>query len=128
MPIMATHTSSKPSWIQKRTGICGGRACVRNTRITVWGLINSRRLGLADDQILKNIAGLTPEDLVAAWEYYESHRTEIDEDIRENEADYSPARPGSMRMKTSHYPWWRSWGASAAMSERSRRPGERTRH
>jgi len=65
---MATETSKQKSWIQKTPNICGGRACIRNTRITVWGLVNSRRLGLTDDQILKNIVGLTPADLHAAWD------------------------------------------------------------
>jgi uncharacterized protein (DUF433 family) len=73
--------------IKKTPGVCGGRACIRNTRITVWGLVNSRRLGLADEQILMNIAGLTPDDLGAAWDYYEEYPTEIDSDIRDNEAD-----------------------------------------
>ncbi len=84
---MASDTSAKSSKVQKTPGVCGGRACIRNTRITVWGLVNSHRLGLADEQILKSIPGLTPDDLVAAWDYYDGHRAEIDEDIRDNEAD-----------------------------------------
>jgi uncharacterized protein (DUF433 family) len=83
---MTTGTVPTTSWIQKTPGVCGGRACVRSTRITVWGLVNSRRLGAADEQILKNIVGLTQEDLAAAWNYYRQHPDEIDEDIRENEA------------------------------------------
>jgi type III restriction enzyme len=83
---MATDTT-KTSWVQKTPGVCGGRACIRKTRITVWGLVNSRRLGLTDEQILRNIVGLTPEDLDAAWNYYREHTNEIDEDIRENEED-----------------------------------------
>ena len=75
------------SWVQKTPGVCGGRACIRATRITVWGLVNSRRLGLADEQILNHIVGLTSEDLHAAWKYYREHADEIDADIRENEAD-----------------------------------------
>jgi len=84
---MSAETVHKKSWVQKTPNVCGGRACIRNTRITVWGLVNNRRLGLADAQILKNIFGLTPEDLLAAWDYYREHPAEIDEDIRENEAD-----------------------------------------
>jgi type III restriction enzyme len=87
MRIMATDTTTKKSWVQKTPGVCGGRACIRKTRITVWGLVNSRRLGTADDQILRNIVGLTPADLQAAWDYYRDHTAEIDEDIRENEED-----------------------------------------
>jgi uncharacterized protein (DUF433 family) len=84
---MATDTSRTSSRIQKTPGVCGGRACIRDTRITVWGLVNSRRLGANDAQILENIVGLTPEDLRAAWDYYRQHEDEIDQDIQENEAD-----------------------------------------
>lgn len=78
---------TKKSWVQKTPGVCGGRACVRNTRITVWGLVSARRLGASDEQLLEGIVGLTPDDLVAAWDYYQRHPSEIDEDVRENEAD-----------------------------------------
>jgi uncharacterized protein (DUF433 family) len=84
---MATNLKASRSRVQKTPGVCGGRACIRNTRITVWGLVNSRRLGLADGQLLENIVGLTPQDLQAAWDYYRENCAEIDEDIRENEAD-----------------------------------------
>ncbi len=83
---MASQTTKK-SWVQKTPGVCGGRACIRSTRITVWGLVNSRRLGATDAEILRHIVGLTSEDLQAAWDYYQEHGAEIDEDIRENEAD-----------------------------------------
>jgi type III restriction enzyme len=81
---MATGTTNK-SWVRKTPNICGGNACIRNTRITVWGLVLSRRLGTADERILENIVGLTPEDLKVAWDYYRQHPAEIDEAIRENE-------------------------------------------
>jgi uncharacterized protein (DUF433 family) len=84
---MAIDTTNKKSWVQKTPGVCGGRACIRKTRITVWGLVNYRRLGLAHERILECIVGLTPEDLDAAWDYYREHPAEIDEDIRENEED-----------------------------------------
>ncbi len=84
---MATDTTKKKSWVQKTPGVCGGRACIRNTRITVWGLVNSRRLGATESEILNSTAGLTPEDLQAAWDYYGAHAAEIDADISENEAD-----------------------------------------
>jgi uncharacterized protein (DUF433 family) len=32
---MATDTTKKQSWIRKTPGVCGGNACIRNTRITV---------------------------------------------------------------------------------------------
>jgi uncharacterized protein (DUF433 family) len=73
------------SWISKKPDRCGGDACVRDTRITVWGLVAYRRLGLPDHEILKAVQGLTPADLEAAWEYAASHADEIDEAIRANE-------------------------------------------
>jgi type III restriction enzyme len=84
---MSNDLDTTISKVQKTPGVCGGRACIRNTRITVWGLVNSRRLGLADEQILKNIVGIMPEDLGAAWDYYNDHPTEIDDAIRANEAE-----------------------------------------
>jgi uncharacterized protein (DUF433 family) len=73
------------SWISKTPGVCGGQACVRNKRVTVWGLVAMRRFGLSDAQILRDIAGLTPEDLVAAWGYAAAHPNEIEAAIRLND-------------------------------------------
>jgi uncharacterized protein (DUF433 family) len=58
---------------------------VRDTRITVWGLVAYRRLGMSDAQIREAVQGLTPADLEAAWEYAAVHPEEIDRAIRENE-------------------------------------------
>jgi uncharacterized protein (DUF433 family) len=82
---MSTGITKNQSWIQKPPDVCGGDACIRNTRITVWGLVLSRRLGTSEASILKNIVGLTPDDLEAAREYYHEHADEIDEAIRVNE-------------------------------------------
>jgi type III restriction enzyme len=82
---MAASASNK-SWVQKTPNVCGGDACIRNTRITVWGLVLNRKLGSTDDQILENIVGLLPDDLEFAWDYYRQHPAEIDEAIRVNDA------------------------------------------
>ena len=81
---MSAITAEKKSWIQKTPDVCGGDACIRNTRITVYGLVEWRKLGLPDERILEIIEGLTPEDLAAAWEYYRLNQSEIDEAIRLN--------------------------------------------
>jgi len=73
------------SWISKKPDRCGGDACVRYSRITVWGLVAYRRLGMSDAEILNSIQGLTPADLEVAWEYASAHTEEIDQTIRENE-------------------------------------------
>ena len=66
-------------------GILGGDACIRGTRLAVWGLEHWRRLGWDDARILDAYPQLTKEDLAAAWEYTATHKDEIDEAIRENE-------------------------------------------
>ena len=76
---------TKKSWIQKTPEICGGQACIRKTRITVWGLANWRRLGLSDAEIMKRTRGLTQEDLDAAWTYCGQKSKEIERAIKENE-------------------------------------------
>ncbi len=73
------------SRITKTPGVCGGRACIRGTRISVWGLVAYRRLGASDEVILRAVHGLTPADLQAALDYAAANPEEIDRDIRENE-------------------------------------------
>jgi type III restriction enzyme len=72
--------------ITKTPGVCGGNACIRGSRITVWGLASYRRKGASDEQILGLIQGLTPADLEAAWEYVAANEEEIDRVIRQNES------------------------------------------
>jgi uncharacterized protein (DUF433 family) len=49
------------------------------------GLVLGRKLGASETHILENIAGLTPDDLEAALDYYRQYPAEIDEAIRLNE-------------------------------------------
>jgi uncharacterized protein (DUF433 family) len=51
----------------------GVEACIRGTNINVWSLVQRRRFGLSDAEILADVQGLTTQDLQAAWEYYEAH-------------------------------------------------------
>lgn len=74
------------SWVSKKPNRCGGEACVRDTRITVWGLVAQRRVVATDAEILQVVPGLTRADLDAAWEYATAHPDEIDRAIQENEA------------------------------------------
>jgi len=83
--IMARETNTSLSWVQKTPGVCGGDACIRNTRVTVHGLVHYRQLGFTDVQIVEMIQGLTHDDLVAAWEYSADHLEEMEEAIRLNE-------------------------------------------
>jgi uncharacterized protein (DUF433 family) len=73
------------SWISKKPDRCGGDACIRDTRITVWGLVEWRRLGRSDADILRGLPNLTADDLATAWEYAAAHPDEIERALWENE-------------------------------------------
>ena len=67
-------------------GVLGGSACIVRTRIAVWMLESYRRLGWSEATILSNYPTPRAVDLVQAWGYVGAHRSEIDEEIRQNEA------------------------------------------
>jgi uncharacterized protein (DUF433 family) len=73
------------SWIQRSPGVCGGEACIRDTRHTVAGLVEWRRMGLSHERILEHHSDLTEADLEVAWSYYQEHTEEIARAIREDE-------------------------------------------
>jgi uncharacterized protein (DUF433 family) len=77
--------SSTDSWVSKKNDRCGGQACVRDLRIPVWAVVNYRRLGASDAEILRAYPSLGPADLEAVWEYAAGHPDEIDLAIRRNE-------------------------------------------
>lgn len=56
------------------------------TRIPVWVLVQARRLGASEADLLRSYPGLRSEDLVNTWAYYRLHREEIEQQILENEA------------------------------------------
>ena len=72
--------------IEKTPGVCGGSACIVRTRISVWVLEGFRRLGWNEAKLLASYPTLRAADLVHAWAYADTHRQEIDEAIRQNEA------------------------------------------
>jgi uncharacterized protein (DUF433 family) len=82
--VIATTETTAPA-ISKTPDVCGGRACVAGTRITVWGLVQHRQLGLSDDAILASIPALDREQLAAAFRYASEHPEEIARDLAENE-------------------------------------------
>jgi uncharacterized protein (DUF433 family) len=73
--------------IEKTPGVVGGEARIIRTRIPVWVLENYRRLGWSEARILENYPTLRAVDLVNAWAYADAHQKEIEQTIRENEAD-----------------------------------------
>lgn len=81
--VVASSPDAPP--ITKTAGICGGRACIAGTRITVWGLVSYRSLGLDERAILAAIPLLTSDQLAAAFRYADENADEIARDLAENE-------------------------------------------
>jgi uncharacterized protein (DUF433 family) len=71
--------------IESKADVCGGEPCIVRTRIPVWVLVQSRRLGISEADLLRSYPTLRAEDLANAWAYYRTHRDEIQQQIRENE-------------------------------------------
>jgi uncharacterized protein (DUF433 family) len=71
--------------IERNASVCGGEACVARTRIPVWLLVQSRRMGMSDAELLASYPILRAEDLANAWDYARAHATEIEEQIAANE-------------------------------------------
>ena len=72
--------------IESRPDVCGGDPCIVRTRIPVWVLEQSRRLGSSDAEILRSYPSLRAEDLANAWAFARSHAREIEQQIQDNEA------------------------------------------
>ena len=66
-------------------GVSGGEPCIVRTRIPVWVLVQARRLGTSEAELLRAYPTLRAEDLANAWAYARLHREEIDQQIHENE-------------------------------------------
>ncbi|MBV9125890.1 MAG: DUF433 domain-containing protein [Planctomycetes bacterium] len=74
------------SWIQKTPDVCGGDACIRNTRIPVWSVVAARRLGVSDSDLLRYfVTPLSAADVQAAFTYFKQHPEEIEQEIRLNQ-------------------------------------------
>ncbi|MBI4645696.1 MAG: DUF433 domain-containing protein [Bacteroidia bacterium] len=82
--IVSDISDSFPN-IESNENICGGEPCIVRTRIPVWILVQARRLGASEADILKCYPSLRSDDLVSAWNYCRSHKNEIYKQIRENE-------------------------------------------
>jgi uncharacterized protein (DUF433 family) len=71
--------------VESPPGVCGGEPCIVRTRIPVWVLEQARRLGATEENLLRSYRALRAEDLASACAYVRSHRSEIEEQIRDNE-------------------------------------------
>jgi len=73
--------------IQHTPNVCGGEACIRQTRIPVWMLVSLRSQGATDNELLEEYPSLTQTDLEAAWRYYQNHQNDIERAIAKQDDD-----------------------------------------
>jgi uncharacterized protein (DUF433 family) len=71
--------------IESTPGVAGGEPCIVRTRIPVWILVQARKLGSGEADLLRAYPTLRAEDLANAWAHYRAHVAEIDQQILENE-------------------------------------------
>jgi uncharacterized protein (DUF433 family) len=71
--------------IDNAPDICGGEPRIVRTRIPVWTLVQARRLGATEAELLQDYPTLRAEDLANAWAYARAHAEEIEQQIVENE-------------------------------------------
>ena len=71
--------------IESNPGVCNGEPCIVRTRIPVWGLVQAKRSGKTEADLLQAYPTLRAEDLVNAWAYARLHAEEIQWQIYENE-------------------------------------------
>jgi uncharacterized protein (DUF433 family) len=84
--LLAQSLGSNWQGIEKTPKICGGKACIANTRIPVWVLVEARRLGYSDVDLLTSYPTITATDLANAWVYAEAYPDEMELAIEQNEA------------------------------------------
>ena len=84
--LLAQCLGSNWQGIEKTPKVCGGEACIANTRIPIWVLVEARRLGYSDVDLLTSYPTITATDLANAWVYAEAYPDEIELAIEQNEA------------------------------------------
>lgn len=73
--------------ISHTPGVCGGSACIRDTRIPVWTIVQAKQAGASDIELLQSFPAITAEDITNAMRYYQGHSAEIEADIQEQELE-----------------------------------------
>jgi uncharacterized protein (DUF433 family) len=86
LQVVARDLGDASPGIDSRPDVCGGEPCIVRTRIPVWLLVQARRQGASEADLLQWYPTLRAEDLVNAWAYYRAHQREIDQQIHDNEA------------------------------------------
>ena len=85
LQLIARDLSGVTPGIVNTPEVCGGEPRIAGTRIPVWVLVQFRKLGATEADLLRIYPTLRSEDLVNAWAYYRTHQAEIELQIIENE-------------------------------------------
>lgn len=72
--------------VESTPDVLGGEPHIVRTRIPVWLLVQARRLGTSEADLLRAYPSLRAEDLANAWAYARVHKAEIEQQIDDNEA------------------------------------------
>ncbi|BBD60000.1 hypothetical protein NIES2109_27930 [Nostoc sp. HK-01] len=83
--LLAQSLGSSWQGIEKTSGVCGGEARIANTRIPVWVLVEARRLGYSDADLLTSYPSISATNLANAWVYAKAHSDEIELVIERNQ-------------------------------------------
>jgi uncharacterized protein (DUF433 family) len=83
----ASNQVLNQSTIKRTPDVSGGDACVRDTRIPVWTLVQLQKQGRTEDQLLTDFPSLTSADMDAVWAYYRAHTAEVDTAIARQERE-----------------------------------------
>ncbi len=84
--LLAQSLGSNWQGIEKTPKVCGGEARIAKTRIPIWVLVEARRIGYSDADLLTSYPTITATDLANAWNYAAAHPDEIASAIDRNEA------------------------------------------
>jgi uncharacterized protein (DUF433 family) len=85
LQVIARDLGSAFPGIDSTPRVSGGEPCIVRTRIPVWVLVRERQLGRSEADLLRNYPTLRAEDLATTWAYYSAHRSEIEQQIADNE-------------------------------------------
>lgn len=82
-------------YVEKRPGVCGGRAIIVGTRIPVWLIFKRYRGGGSLEEIQHAYSHLTPSQILDAIAYAFDRIEEIKRDIEENSEEHWPDNQSS---------------------------------
>jgi uncharacterized protein (DUF433 family) len=81
---MAKPVRTKYFYVEKRAGVCGGRAVVEGTRIPVWLIFQCYRGGQTPEEIHAAHPHVSLSQIHGAVAYAFDHLAEIENDLKSN--------------------------------------------